>query len=99
MLKCAKAAGLSARTRTPDWDGLSGTAFPALATLQDGRFLMLGKIEHDEVFVVDPEMRSTETLTRQRFESMWTGQLLEMARPTARVPLSTRAGAPLTYWP
>jgi hypothetical protein len=38
---------------------------------------MLGKIEHDEVFVVDPEMRSTETLARQRFEPMWTGQLLE----------------------
>jgi subfamily B ATP-binding cassette protein HlyB/CyaB len=92
MLKCAKAAGLRARTRTTDWDGLSGTAFPALATLQDGRFLMLGKIEHDEVFVVNPEMRSTEALTRQRFESIWTGQLLEMARPTARVPLSKKIG-------
>jgi hypothetical protein len=59
--------------------------------------LMPGKIEHDEV--VNPEMRATETLTRQRFESIWTGQLLEMARPAARVPLSTRAGAPSTYWP
>src|SRR5260370_9816592 len=44
MLRCAKEMGVKARAVTTRWERLAKTPMPAIAALQDGRFLILGKV-------------------------------------------------------
>src|SRR5437773_8955915 len=54
MLRCAKELGLKARAVTTRWERLVKTPVPAIAVLQDGRFLILGKVADDKVLVQSP---------------------------------------------
>ena len=44
ILHCAKEVGVKARVVSPRWERLAKTPMPAIATLNDGRFLILGKV-------------------------------------------------------
>ena len=51
MLRCAKELGVKARSVSTRWERLEKTPMPAIAALKDGRFLILGKVAEDKVFV------------------------------------------------
>ena len=44
MLRCAKALGLKARARTTNWNRLTKTPLPGIASLRDGGFLIVGAV-------------------------------------------------------
>src|SRR5207249_10860152 len=54
MLRCAKELGLKARAVSTRWERLAKTPMPAIAGLQDGRFLILGKVGADRALVQSP---------------------------------------------
>src|ERR1700737_4063057 len=90
MLRCAKEFGLKARTIKANWARLARTPLPAIAALNDGGFLLLGKAEGDEVLVQRPSEPRPLKLTRAEFETLWDGRLVLMARRASLSDLSRR---------
>jgi subfamily B ATP-binding cassette protein HlyB/CyaB len=90
MLRCAKEFGLKARTVKSNWARLARTPLPAVASLNDGGFLLLGKAEGDEVLVLRPSEPRPLKLTRAEFETLWDGRLVLMARRASLSDLSRR---------
>src|SRR5262249_34323378 len=48
MLRCARDLGLKARACRTKWSRLGRTPLPAIASLRDGRFLLLAKAAEDK---------------------------------------------------
>lgn len=76
LLRAAKHLGLKVGVKTANWSKLGGIPLPALAKRTDGRYVVLAKIEGDKVLLQDPVEARPLVLSREQFESAWTGQLL-----------------------
>ncbi len=76
LLRAAKHLGLKAGVLTANWNKLGGIPLPALAKRTDGRYVVLAKLEGEKILVQDPTEVRPLILSREQFESAWTGQLL-----------------------
>ena len=76
LLRAAKYLGLNAGVLTANWNKLGGIPLPALAKRTDGRYVVLAKIEGDKALIQDPVEARPLVLSREQFESAWSGQLL-----------------------
>jgi subfamily B ATP-binding cassette protein HlyB/CyaB len=90
MLRCAKEMDLKARAVSTKWERLATTPLPGIAVLRDGGFLILGRAAADKVLVHRPAAQNPETMTREQFETIWTGGLILMARRSGLTDLSRR---------
>jgi ATP-binding cassette, subfamily B, bacterial HlyB/CyaB len=90
MLRCAKEMNLKAQFLSTRWERLATTPLPGIAVLQDGGFLILGRAAPDKVLVQRPGEQRPETMTREEFESIWSGGLILMARRASLTDLSRR---------
>src|SRR5260370_27793982 len=70
MLRCAKKFGLNASICRTNWEGLATTQLPAIATLRDGGFLIIGKVTEEGAIVVRPSSQNAELVTRPEFEAL-----------------------------
>jgi subfamily B ATP-binding cassette protein HlyB/CyaB len=89
MLRCAMEMELKARLLSTRWERLASTPLPGIAVLRDGTFLILGKVASDKVLVQRPTEPRPDTMTREEFEAVWTGELILATR---RVNLSDLSG-------
>jgi subfamily B ATP-binding cassette protein HlyB/CyaB len=89
MLRCAMDMELKARLLSTRWERLESTPLPGIAVLRDGTFLILGKAASDKVLVQRPTEQRPDTMTREEFEAVWTGELILATR---RVGLSDLSG-------
>jgi subfamily B ATP-binding cassette protein HlyB/CyaB len=92
MLRCAKDFGLKARSIRSAWPRLARTPLPAIASLRDGGFLLLGKAGDNQVLVQRPHAPRPEALSRAEFEEIWDGRLILMARRASLSDLSRHFG-------
>jgi subfamily B ATP-binding cassette protein HlyB/CyaB len=76
LLRAAKHLGLKAGVLKTNWNKLSGTPFPAIAKRRDSRYVVLAKIEGDKALIQDPVEGRPLVLSREQFESVWSGELL-----------------------
>jgi subfamily B ATP-binding cassette protein HlyB/CyaB len=76
LLRAAKHLGLKAGLLKTEWSKLPGTPFPAIAKRTDGRYVVLAKIDGDKALIQDPVAERPLVLSRDQFESAWTGELL-----------------------
>ncbi|TKB78958.1 MAG: type I secretion system permease/ATPase [Nitrospira sp.] len=76
LLRAAKHLGLKAGLVSTTWSKLQGTPLPAMAKRTDGRYVVLAKVEAEKVLVQDPIEARPLVLSREQFESMWTGELV-----------------------
>src|SRR6202158_6094900 len=90
MLRCAKELGLKARAVTTRWERLARTPLPAIAPLNDGRFLILGKVAEDKALVQSPGSPRPTMMSRDEFEAVWDGRLVLMARRAGLSDLGRR---------
>src|ERR1700676_2119126 len=89
ILRCAKKLGLNAVNRQTNWAGLATTQLPAIATLRDSGFLLIGKVTEEGVVVLRPLSQNAELMTQAELEAVWDGQLVAVAR---RASWSDRVG-------
>jgi subfamily B ATP-binding cassette protein HlyB/CyaB len=80
LVRAARKRGLKARLASIDFDRLSRTPMPALAILNDGRFLVVGLVSDDKVLVQDLAAPRPEHLARAEFEALWSGRMILLAR-------------------
>lgn len=76
LLRAAKHLGLKAGLLKTQWSKLLGTPLPAVAKRTDGRYVVLAKIDGDKALIQDPAEARPLILSREQFESAWTGELL-----------------------
>ena len=80
LLRAAKHLGLKAGVIHTEWTKLSGTPFPAIAKLGNGRHVVLAKINGEKVLIQDPVEGRPLVVSREQFESNWTGELFLFAK-------------------
>lgn len=90
MLRCAKDLGLKARIARSSWARLVRVPLPALAVLNNGDFLLLGKAESDRAIVLRPGLLQPTTMTAEELSSIWDGTLLLMTRRASLSDLARR---------
>lgn len=76
MLRCAHEFGVKVRSRTTRWKQLASTTLPGIASLRDGGFLLLGKVDDQTALVLHPTASGPKTMTRAEFEEVWDGRLI-----------------------
>lgn len=76
LLRAAKHVGLKAGVVQTKWDKLAGMPLPAMARLVDGRYLVVAKVQGEKVLVQHADETRPLVLSRERFEMIWTGDLL-----------------------
>jgi hemolysin D len=95
MLRCAKAYGFTAHSRTTNWEGLAALALPGIVGLQDGRFLLLGKVNHEKALVLASNAERPTVITRTEFEAQWDGRLVLFGQAGTLTKLVWRLDATL----
>src|SRR5258707_10141413 len=76
MLRCARDLGVKVRSRTTHWKRLASIQLPGIASLHDGGFLLLGKVDDKAALVLHPASSHPKTITRAEFEAIWDGGLI-----------------------
>jgi subfamily B ATP-binding cassette protein HlyB/CyaB len=90
MLRCAKELGLKARRLRSNWTRLLDTPLPGIALLNDGGFLLIGKVGDDKVIAQRPLEPRPILMKRADFEAAWNGELVLMTRRASLVDLAHR---------
>lgn len=85
MIGYARTAGLAARHSKSKWTRLAEGQLPAIATLRNGSFLLLGKVTGDTAIILAPYAQRPDTMTRTEFEAVWDGRLVSMKKRSAGV--------------
>ena len=80
LLRAAAHLGLKAGVLKSRWEKLEGTPFPAIAKLRDNRYVVLAKIDGEKALIQDPGEGRPLVVSREQFESNWTGELLLFAK-------------------
>ena len=93
MLRCGRELGLKVRSRTTHWSRLASIALPGIASLRDGGFLLLGKVDDQAALVLYPTSSHPKLMTRAEFDAVWDGRLiLAGSQSPARRALHALAG-------
>jgi len=92
VLRAALRFPVKARAISSSFDRLASTPLPALAELKDGAWMVVGRIADDKVLVQDPLSAVPEALSREAFESRWSGRLVLIARRAALGDVHSRFG-------
>ncbi|MEO8319798.1 MAG: type I secretion system permease/ATPase [Bradyrhizobium sp.] len=80
ILRCAKDLGLKARSCRTGWSRLARTPLPAIASLRDGGFMVIGKAAEDRVLVQLPGEARPAFMTEAELLAIWDGGLILMTR-------------------
>jgi ATP-binding cassette, subfamily B, bacterial HlyB/CyaB len=80
ILRCARDLGLKARSLRTDWLRLARTPLPAIASLRDGGFMVIGKAADDKVLVQIPGQARPAFMTKVELLAIWDGGLILMTR-------------------
>src|SRR6266404_2200737 len=93
MLRCAREFGLKVGSRTTHWKRLAGIGLPGIASLHDGGFVLLGKVDDQSALVLHPTSSHPKLMTRAEFDAVWDGRLiLAGSQGPARRALHALAG-------
>ncbi|HIJ64272.1 MAG TPA: type I secretion system permease/ATPase [Rhodospirillaceae bacterium] len=81
IVRCAKRAGLLARSTESRWKRLEHAPLPAIAQMKDGSFVIFARFlkdaeRGDRVFVHDPRLAQPEFRTAEDIAAQWDGTLI-----------------------
>jgi len=90
LLRAARQFEVKARLVGSSPARLAHTPLPAIACLDDGGFLLIGKVGDDHLLVQDPLAPRPQLLAAADFASRWNGRLLLLSRRASLVELARR---------
>src|ERR1700681_2675211 len=64
LLRCARQFGVEVRSRTTQWTRLASIKLPGIASLRDGGFLLLSKVDDNGALVLRPTASRPGLMTR-----------------------------------
>jgi subfamily B ATP-binding cassette protein HlyB/CyaB len=92
LLRAAKRLELKARVIDTGWDRLPRTPLPAIAPMDDGRFLIVGGLSDGKLLIQEAHETTPRLIEREVFERQWSGRLLLLARRARLGQLDQRFG-------
>ena len=92
LLRAARKFPVKARAIGSRYDRLERTPVPALAEVEGGQWLVVGRVDADKVLALDPAKGTPELIGREDFKARWTGRLLLVTRRAKGLGLSTKFG-------
>src|SRR6476646_3896453 len=90
ILRCARDFGLKARACSTKWSRLAKMPLPAIASLRDGRFMVIAKASNDEVLVQSPQDFRPALMSRAELLDIWDGGLILMTRRAGLSDIGSR---------
>lgn len=90
MLRYAKQTDLKARICSTSFERLNKLALPGIATLQDGGFLLIGKVGEGKALVQFPHLPTPQVMTQGELEAIWDGRIILVARRAGLTDLARR---------
>jgi subfamily B ATP-binding cassette protein HlyB/CyaB len=92
LLRAARMCDVKAKLVRTVWDRLPRTPMPAVASLRDGTFTVLGKADADRVLIQDPGASTPRFLQRAEFEALWDGGLILLTKRAGFAAAGSRFG-------
>lgn len=80
LVRAARSLELKSRIVETSWERLEKTPLPALAELNDGRFIIIARVAEDQALVQDPTQAGPQQYSKEQLEEIWSGQLILMQR-------------------
>src|SRR4029079_4247684 len=90
--RAARDCGVSARPSSTKWSRLAKTPLPAIASLRDGRFMVIAKASDNEVLVQSPDTSRPALMTRTELDAVWDGGLILRTRRAGLSDIGRRFG-------
>jgi subfamily B ATP-binding cassette protein HlyB/CyaB len=90
FVRYLRQAGLKARQVSIKPEQLSRTSLPAIASLKDGRFITVARVDDGRVLVFEPGRQQLAIWPRADFEASWTGSLVLVAKRAGLTDLGQR---------
>ncbi|MFH1873511.1 MAG: type I secretion system permease/ATPase [Pseudomonadota bacterium] len=76
ILLAAKQLGLKARRVRTELPRLPQTPLPAMAVDNDGRFVILARVDGEQILIHDPRVERPQVLSTAEFSARWSGELI-----------------------
>ena len=76
ILLAAKASGLKAKVVSSRFDRLPRTPLPAIAQTIDGEFVILARVDGEQVLFQDPKVGRPQQCSAQEWQAKWNGKLI-----------------------
>ncbi|WP_156938952.1 type I secretion system permease/ATPase [Deefgea rivuli] len=76
VLLAAKKSGLKVKALDTHFDRLERTPLPAMAKTSEGKWVILAKIEGDEVLLQDPLFGRPQKISKDDWLTLWSGRLI-----------------------
>jgi subfamily B ATP-binding cassette protein HlyB/CyaB len=92
ILRAAKFLGLKCGRLSSHWKRLTRTPLPALARLKDGNYVVLARVDDEQVLLQDPREPRPTVLLRDSFEQAWSGSLILLTRRASDPAADRRFG-------
>lgn len=80
LLKSAKFLKLRAKVLKPKTHELVNLLIPAIAVMQDGTYLVIGKINKGQIVIFDPQVGRPEAIPLEKFLAAWSGEIITIKR-------------------
>jgi subfamily B ATP-binding cassette protein HlyB/CyaB len=80
LLRAAKLLGFKAGLRNVTWAQLVSLPLPAIVKRTDGRYVVVAKVEGEQVLVQDPTQSRPTILPSAEFTQVWTGQIMLLTK-------------------
>lgn len=76
ILYIAKQFGFKAKSTTIDYEQLTKMPLPVITRIHSGEFVIVAKIENDQVLVLNPAVGKPTVFTIDEFNAHWTGETI-----------------------
>ena len=80
LLKSTKLLKLKAKIVIPKGAQLAQIPIPAVAIMQDGTYLVIGRNNPQKILVFDPQVGRPETIPLEDFLKVWSGEVITIKR-------------------
>jgi len=81
LLKSAKLLKLKAKIIKPKVDELEKVPIPAIAIMQDGTYLVIGRKNPQKILLFDPQVGRPVAMPLEEFSTIWSGEVITIKRP------------------
>ncbi len=80
LLQAAKHLGFKVTRMRVSWGELMTLPLPAMGKWTDGHHVVIAKVEDDKILVQDPLADRPQILSKREIESVWTGEIILIAK-------------------
>jgi len=76
ILRAARELGFKAKSVVVKYEKLKSLSLPAIAETEDGKYVILAKVDAGQVLILKPEENKPRIVQKEDFETTWKGKII-----------------------